>query len=140
MTQDPPPHGPDVPPTGAGAPTPQQGPNVPPPPHHQPWAGLTVPTGKPAVTRGGTGLAVASLLLGAAAVVVPLLPFDALGGLLHGGRYRVFGLPLAVAGLAAGLVGCSGQRKGRGLAVGGACVSFVGVLIGLRMAQLWLEP
>ncbi|WP_433209548.1 hypothetical protein ACQP1G_34845 [Nocardia sp. CA-107356] len=77
------------------------------------WQGGPQPTDR----RHGMGLAVGAVLLGIIGCVLPFLPIDLTG-------VRPFiGLPFGTAGLILGIVGCTGQRRGKGLAVTGIVLS-----------------
>ncbi|QFU92045.1 hypothetical protein [Amycolatopsis sp. YIM 10] len=75
----------------------------------------------------GPGFAVAALLLGLLGLVLPFIPAD-----LTGIRQYV-GLPFAVAGLALGVIGCIGRRRGLPVAVIAVIVSTIALGIGLFM-------
>lgn len=116
--------GPNVPYSG---PTPPQGPMPPHPPPQQPWTdphGRGWPGGPRPVDRPkGFGLAVAAVILGLLACVLPFLPID-----LTGVRHYVafpFGLP----GLVLAIVGCTGHRRGKPLAVAGAILSVLPLVV-----------
>ncbi|RDI51093.1 DUF4190 domain-containing protein [Nocardia mexicana] len=100
-------------------------------PHQQPWAN---PGGQgwqggpqPAERRPGIGLAVGAVLLGLVGCVLPLLPID-----LTGIRPLV-GLPFGLAGLVLGIVGCTGQRTGKGLAIAGIFLSTLALAVAVIM-------
>ncbi|MGW4767611.1 DUF4190 domain-containing protein [Nocardia sp. NPDC004278] len=111
-------HGPIAPPS----------PLYPNPPQQQhPWA---YPSGsgwqdgpQPTDRRQGPGLAVGALILGIVGCVLPFLPIDLTG-------MRPFiGLPFAMAGLVLGTVGCTGQRRGKGLALTGMMLSAIALAL-----------
>jgi hypothetical protein len=73
----------------------------------------------------GVALAVAALVLGLLGCVLPLLPVD-----MTGVRAYV-AFPFGVAGLALGVVGCVGRRRGKPLAAIGAGLSVVALALGM---------
>jgi hypothetical protein len=117
MTYGPPPE-PEAPPPG-----PNFGYAGPPPHPH------AIPNGgPPPVNRSqGAGPAVAAVILGLLGCVLPLLPID-----LTGVRAYV-ALPLALPGLVLAVVGCAGHRRGKPLAVAGAVLSALALLLGVAM-------
>jgi hypothetical protein len=69
------------------------------------------------------GLAVGAVILGILGCVLPFLPIDLTG-------VRPFiGLPFGMAGLVLGIVGCTGQRRGKGLAVTGMSLSAIALAL-----------
>lgn len=75
----------------------------------------------------GPGFAVAALILGLVALALPIFPVD-----LAGVRQYV-GLPFAVAGIALGVIGCTGRRQGLVVAVIGIVLSVLALGVGLIM-------
>ncbi|MFC4494873.1 hypothetical protein ACFPA8_12080 [Streptomyces ovatisporus] len=116
--------GPDV---AYSSPVPPPGP-VPPHPHpQQPWIGPSGPEwpgGRPPADRPmGPGLAVAAVVLGLLAWVLPLLPVNL--DLLR--QYVAF--PPAVGGLVLAIGGCTGHRRGKPLAVAGAILCVLALVL-----------
>ncbi|WP_143539519.1 hypothetical protein [Saccharopolyspora spinosa] len=75
----------------------------------------------------GFGLAGAAMILGLLGCVLPFLPID-----LTGVRpYIPF--PFGLAGLALAVVGCTGRRRGKPLAVVGAILSVLALVLGVAM-------
>lgn len=90
------------------------------------WQGKPEPTDR----RKGIGLAVGALILGIVGCVLPFLPIDLTG-------VRPFiGLPFGMAGLVVGIVGCTGQRRGKGLAVTGMVLSAITIAVEFIMIVL----
>ena len=120
MTYGPPPE-----PNAYSAPTP------PSPYPQQPWTdphGRQWPGGPPPVDPPkGAGLAAAALIFGLLGCVVPLLPIN----LDNIRAYTPF--PFALPGLALAIVGCTGHRHGKPLAVVGAVLSAIALALGLFM-------
>jgi hypothetical protein len=59
----------------------------------------------------GAGFAVTAFVLGLVGLVFPFLPFD-----LHGER-GLLGLPFGVLGIVLAIIGCTGQRRAKPLAI-----------------------
>ncbi|MEU0502020.1 protein kinase [Nocardia sp. NPDC005998] len=79
---------------------------------------------QPIDQRQGMGPAVAAVLLSILGCVVPLQPWIDLTGM------RAFvGLPFGIAALVLGIVGCTGQRRGKVLAVAGMILSAIALAI-----------
>jgi hypothetical protein len=108
---------------------------VPPHPHpQQPWDRPDVP-GQPAGAppeRGPSGvwLAASALVLGLAALVIPLLPTNLLAD------RRFVALPLAVGGLVLAVGACTGRRRGKPLAVTAAVVCGLALFLGVWMLSM----
>ncbi|WP_239070246.1 hypothetical protein [Amycolatopsis sp. SID8362] len=97
-----------------------QHPGYPPAPQ---WPG----PGGPVPPPKGPGLAVAALVLGLLALVLPFLPVDMTG-------FRAYvAFPFGLAGLVLGVLGCVGRRGGKPLATIGAVLSFLALVFGLIM-------
>ncbi|HWM36723.1 MAG TPA: hypothetical protein VNS49_06355 [Streptomyces sp.] len=128
MTYDPPPE-PNAPAPQPAAP--RQGP-MPPHPHpQQPWInpnGPGRPGGSPPADRTrGVGLAVAAVILGLLACVLPLLPINL--DLVR--QYAAF--PPALGGLVLAIGGCTGGRRGKPLAVAGVILCVLALVLGGAM-------
>lgn len=97
----------------------------------QPWPnahGAGWPGGAPPMPRPqGAGLAVVALVLGVLGCALPLLPMD-----LTGVRPWL-PVPFGVAGLVFGILGCTGYRRGRPVAVLGVVLSVLAVVLGMIM-------
>ncbi len=118
------------PPPEPNATAPQPDPAAPGPHPHpqQPRAGSDGHGGSPPVDPPlGFGLAVAAVIIGLFSCVLPLLPIDALTE-----RHYV-GIPSALGGLYLAVLGCTGRRRGKPLAVTGAVLSGLGLAIGVWM-------
>ncbi|MBF6169930.1 hypothetical protein [Nocardia blacklockiae] len=139
MTHGSPPNPPDPawhpgPQAGYGAPPPSY-PNAPAPQPYpvapqQPWAHPGASAA--GAGRGGIWFAVGAVLLGIAGCVVPLLPaypFD----IDPTGLRPYLGLPFGVAGLVLGIVGCTGIRRGKALAVIGVVLSLLALAVEFMM-------
>lgn len=95
---------------------------------HQPWPGPGGPGGPPQADRPlGPGLAVASVVLGLLACALPLLPVNM--DLFR--QYVTF--PFALGGLVLGIGACTGNRRGRPLAVTGVVLCGLALGLGLFM-------
>lgn len=120
--------GPNV---ASSAPTPPQGPMPPHPYPQQPWIihnGPGWPGGPPPVDRPkGFGLAVAAVILGLLGCVLPFLPID-----MTGVRPYV-AWPFGLAGLVLAILGYTGHRRGKPLALAGAILSGLALAVGLVM-------
>ncbi|GAA4525958.1 hypothetical protein [Amycolatopsis samaneae] len=103
------------PPSQPNAPVPQPG--------GAGWPGGPPPADRPQ----GMGYAVAALVLGLCACVAPLLPVD-----LTGVRAYV-AFPPGVVGVALGIIGCLGARRGKALAIVGMVLCGIGMLLGVIM-------
>ncbi|WP_218020206.1 hypothetical protein [Nocardia anaemiae] len=106
--------------TGYSAPMPPQGPN--PPQQQQFWVHTSDPRwqlGPQADDRRqGPWFAIGSVILGLIGCVLPFLPMIDLTGVRP-----LIGLPFAIPGLVVGIVGCTGPRRAKGLAVIGIILS-----------------
>jgi hypothetical protein len=105
---------------------------TPPHPHpQQPWTdphGRAWPGGPPPVaTPKGFGPAVFAVVLGLLGCAVPLLPINL--DLIRGYSPFPFGLP----GLVLAVVGCTGRRRGKPVAVAGAILSVLALVLGVYM-------
>ncbi|GAB2710447.1 hypothetical protein GCM10027089_37600 [Nocardia thraciensis] len=100
-------------------------------PQQQPWAQPSGPGwhgGPPPTGRGpGIGLAVGAVILGLVGCVLPFLPMD-----LSGVR-PLIGLPFGAAGLVLGIIGCTGQRSGKPLAVVAVVLSTLALAVSVIM-------
>ncbi|MDT7798320.1 MAG: hypothetical protein QOI78_1753 [Actinomycetota bacterium] len=90
----------------------------PPPPsgHPQPWV---------EAPPRGIAVAVAALALGLLGCVLPLLPVDMTG-------WRAYvAFPFGLAGLALGVFGCVGRRRGKPVAAIGVAFSVLALVLGM---------
>ncbi|MEU0088994.1 hypothetical protein [Kribbella sp. NPDC006257] len=101
---------------------------------HQPWTdphGRGWPGGPPPVEPAkGFAVAAAALVFGLVGCVVPLLPIN-LDGIR---QYTSF--PFALPGLALAIVGCTGRRRGKPMAVVGGVLAAIALFIGLLMVVI----
>jgi hypothetical protein len=95
----------------------------------QPWPGSG-----PVAPPKGIALAVAALVLGVLGCVLPFLPVD-----MTGVRAYV-AFPFGLAGLVLGVFGCVGRRRGKPLAVIGAVLSVLALLLGMIMVAASVIP
>lgn len=94
--------------------------------HAAGWPGG--PTPAPVDPATGMGLGIVAVILGGIGCVLPLVPFDLAGD--RGYLALAFALP----GLALGIIGCTGRRRGNALAVAGSILS--GIALGLVAVML----
>lgn len=99
---------------------------------HIPLSGSSPPTRPPAGPAKGVWLAVASVILGALGCVLPLTPFN-----LDGVRTYI-ALPFAVPGLAAGILGLTGGRRGKAVAIVGTVLCGIAVALSAVMFRVLL--
>lgn len=103
------------------------------PPQHaypqQPWG---TPPAVPVTPRlaTGPGLAVVSVVLGFLGCVVWLLPID------ETGTRHYLPIPFALGGLALGIAGLVGNRRGKPVAAVGVLLSTIALLLGIFMVGL----
>jgi hypothetical protein len=99
-------------------------------PHGRGWPGGPPPEEPPK----GLGVAAAALILGILGWVVPLLPINMDIGRVGIRQYTSF--PFALPGLALAIVGCTGRRRGKPMAVVGGVLAAIALFIGLLMIVL----
>ncbi len=92
-------------------------------PHGRGWPGGPPPAEPPK----GFGVAAAALIFGLVGCLVPLLPIN----LDTIRQYTPF--PFALPGLALAIVGCTGHRRGKPMAVAGAVLAAIALFLGLIM-------
>ena len=79
------------------------------------------------MTSKSAGPGVIALVLGILGIVVPFLPIDLING------RGLLALPFGLVGLVFALIGCTGGRRGMGVAIAGLVLCVLALAIGIVM-------